>query len=105
MTSVFANPAAVLPQFWTKNHVIPSEATEGDFFDFIEKRSTYGSIDLASISNDFSSLKNLFDQLSEDELHPVSQWLWSQNSNKNLRIFIFIYNIDLYLQEWSEKCV
>ena len=73
MTSVFANPAAVLPQFWTKNHVIPSEATEGDFFDFIEKRSTYGSIDLASISNDFSSLKNLFDQLSEDELHPVSQ--------------------------------
>ena len=67
MTSVFANPAAVLPQFWSKNHVIPSEATENDFFDFIEKRSTVGNLDLASISKDFSSLKSLFDQLSEDQ--------------------------------------
>ena len=83
MTSVFANPATVLPQFWTnvidgaKNHAIPVDASEADFFNFIEKRGNFadafGDLDLSLLSKDFSSLKTLFDQLSEDQLHPVAQ--------------------------------
>ena len=79
MTCVLANPATFLPKFWS----IPSEvgtipAKADDFFDYLDKksaqkRSTFGDIDLAALQNDFSSLKSLFDQLSEDQLHPVSQ--------------------------------
>ena len=82
MTSISANPA-VLPQFWTnvidgaKNHVIPVDASGADFFNFIEKRGNFadafGDLDLSLLSKDFSSLKTLFDQLSEDQLHPVAQ--------------------------------
>ena len=86
MTSIFANPATVLPQFWTnviggsKNHVTPVDASETDFFNFIEKRGNsksfadaFGDLDLSLLPSDFSSLKTLFDQLSEDQLHPVAQ--------------------------------
>ena len=83
MTSIFANPATVLPQFWanvidgSKNHVTPVDASETDFFSFIEKRGSFadavGDLDLSLLPSDFSSLKTLFDQLSEDQLHPVAQ--------------------------------
>ena len=83
MTSIFANPATVLPQFWTnvidgtKNHAVPVGASEADFFNFIEKRGNFADafddVDLSLLSSDFSSLKTLFDQLSEDQLHPVAQ--------------------------------
>ena len=83
MTSIFANPATVLPQFWanvidgSKNHVTPVDASEADFFSFIEKRGSFadavGDLDLSLLPSDFSSLKTLFDQLSEDQLHPVAQ--------------------------------
>ena len=77
MTSIFANPATVLPQFWANNHAMPVDADEVDFFNYIEKRGTFadnlGELDLSLLAKDFSSLKALFDQLSEDELHPVAQ--------------------------------
>ena len=79
MTSIFANPATVLPQFWsnTISHAMPVDADEVDFFNYIEKRGNFGDnlgeLDLSLLAKDFSSLKALFDQLSEDELHPVAQ--------------------------------